>query len=81
MRVDFDNWKKGLIFVVPIRRFRPARMAESVDALVSNTNDSNVVPVRPRLRVQNKIADSIPVSDFLIEMALGKKTASYARKD
>ncbi len=27
-------------------------MAESVDALVSNTNDSNVVPVRPRLRVQ-----------------------------
>ena len=26
-------------------------MAESVDALVSNTNDSNVVPVRPRLRV------------------------------
>ena len=28
-----------------------ARMAESVDALVSNTNDNNVVPVRPRLRV------------------------------
>ncbi len=27
-------------------------MAESVDALVSNTNDSNVVPVRPRLRVR-----------------------------
>ena len=58
MRVDFDNWKKGLIFVVPIRRFRPARMAESVDALVSNTNDSNVVPVRPRLRVRRKIANS-----------------------
>lgn len=30
---------------------RAARMAESVDALVSNTNDSNVVPVRLRLRV------------------------------
>ena len=29
-------------------------MAESVDALVSNTNDSNVVPVRPRLRVPIK---------------------------
>ena len=29
-------------------------MAESVDALVSNTNDSNVVPVRPRLRVRKK---------------------------
>ena len=26
-------------------------MAELVDALVSNTNDSNVVPVRSRLRV------------------------------
>ena len=26
-------------------------MAESVDALVSNTNDSNIVPVRPRLWV------------------------------
>ena len=31
--------------------YRPARMAESVDALVSNTNVSNDVPVRPRLRV------------------------------
>ena len=29
-------------------------MAESVDALVSNTNDSNVVPVRPRLWVLRK---------------------------
>ena len=29
-----------------------ARMAESVDALVSNTNVRKDVPVRPRLRVQ-----------------------------
>ncbi len=29
-------------------------MAESVDALVSNTNDSNVVPVRPRLWVHSQ---------------------------
>ncbi len=42
------------IFVHPIRKARPARMAESVDALVSNTNDSNVVPVRPRLRVHSE---------------------------
>ena len=28
-----------------------ARMAESVDALVSNTNDREIVPVRSRLRV------------------------------
>ena len=30
-----------------------ARMAELVDALVSNTSGSNAVPVRSRLRVQN----------------------------
>jgi hypothetical protein len=29
-----------------------ARMAELVDALVSNTSGSNAVPVRSRLRVQ-----------------------------
>ena len=33
-------------------------MAESVDALVSNTNDSNVVPVRPRLRVHRVLTFS-----------------------
>ncbi len=33
------------------RRFGQARMAESVDALVSNTNVRKDVPVRPRLRV------------------------------
>lgn len=31
-----------------------ARMAELVDALVSNTSDSNIVPVRPRLRVHQQ---------------------------
>ena len=31
-----------------------AQMAELVDALVSNTSDSNVVPVRPRLWVHKK---------------------------
>ncbi len=36
----------------PDSRF--ARMAESVDALVSNTNVSNDVPVRPRLRVHEE---------------------------
>ena len=34
-------------------------MAESVDALVSNTNDSNIVPVRPRLRVQDESLNSL----------------------
>ncbi len=32
----------------------PARMAELVDALVSNTSGSNTVPVRSRLRVQKR---------------------------
>ena len=32
-----------------------ARMAESVDALVSNTSGRKAVPVRPRLRVQTPI--------------------------
>jgi hypothetical protein len=32
-------------------RHIPARMAELVDALVSNTSGSNAVPVRSRLRV------------------------------
>jgi hypothetical protein len=31
--------------------FLIARVAELVDALVSNTNDSNIVPVRSRPRV------------------------------
>ena len=35
-------------------RHIPARMAELVDALVSNTSGSNAVPVRSRLRVQYK---------------------------
>ena len=46
----FENCEESTIFALPILRKRLARMAESVDALVSNTNDSNVVPVRPRLR-------------------------------
>ena len=33
---------------------KTARMAELVDALVSNTSGSNTVPVRPRLRVQKQ---------------------------
>ncbi len=49
------------IFAVPKPResteMTYARMAESVDALVSNTNDSNVVPVRPRLRVLKELAN------------------------
>ena len=36
-----------------------ARMAESVDALVSNTNVRKDVPVRPRLRVRKGLSDAL----------------------
>jgi hypothetical protein len=39
-----------------------ARMAELVDALVSNTSGSNAVPVRSRLRVQKK-SESVSESE------------------
>lgn len=39
----------------PAAGISKARMAESVDALVSNTNVREDVPVRPRLRVPNKM--------------------------
>ena len=41
-----------------------ARMAELVDALVSNTNGSNTVPVRSRLRVQKELQD--PCNSFFV---------------
>jgi hypothetical protein len=37
-----------------ILNYFDARMAELVDALVSNTSGSNAVPVRSRLRVQHQ---------------------------
>ncbi len=42
-------------------------MAESVDALVSNTNDSNVVPVRPRLWVHSQDFSIFSGSLFVFE--------------
>ena len=39
-----------------------ARMAESVDALVSNTSRFTPVPVRPRLRVQNKVGNHLIIN-------------------
>lgn len=57
-----------------------ARMAESVDALVSNTNDSNVVPVRSRLRVLFKNANDLIVKSlaFFGCLELGKYWALSA---
>ena len=52
--------QKNQIFLSPIQKIdlplHPlfAQMAESVDALVSNTNGVTPVPVRPRLWVPSK---------------------------
>ena len=56
--------KKNPIFATCSFNERPqdiyARMAELVDALVSNTSGSNAVPVRSRLRVQKKSESESP---------------------
>ena len=66
-----QTWRRGLgrcseatmtLEVSTLESGKSARMAESVDALVSNTNDSNVVPVRPRLRVPGKNLKQLYVS-------------------
>ena len=48
----FFIFKQSATFASHLNDAQRARMAELVDALVSNTSDSNIVPVRPRLRVQ-----------------------------
>ena len=42
---------------IAVQYARKARMAESVDALVSNTNVRKDVPVRPRLRVPKTLVE------------------------
>jgi hypothetical protein len=46
-----DKSKKIKVFSIFAVLSLEARMAELVDALVSNTSGSNAVPVRSRLRV------------------------------
>ena len=51
-----------------------AQMAESVDALVSNTNGVTPVPVRPRLWVQQTAVNLLIFSRyFFIEEQIGRK--------
>ena len=57
----FENacrFKKKLYLCIAIEKQtmfqRDAQMAESVDALVSNTSGFTSIPVRPRVWVQNK---------------------------
>ena len=48
-------FKKSCIFA-PHLRNQHAQMAESVDALVSNTSGFTSIPVRPRVWVRSKAA-------------------------
>ena len=49
----FADLKKSYIFAPHLRK-NNAQMAESVDALVSNTSGFTSIPVRPRVWVQEK---------------------------
>ena len=50
----------------PQSRNNDAQMAESVDALVSNTSGFTSIPVRPRVWVQSKAEDHLIFSFFYI---------------
>jgi hypothetical protein len=50
--------RKIIIFAPLVKFVENARVAELVDALVSNTSDSNIVPVRSRPRV-HKINEAL----------------------
>ena len=52
------------------RVFAEAQMAESVDALVSNTSRFTPVPVRPRLWVRKEEDESLPL--FLFTLRRGR---------
>jgi hypothetical protein len=54
-----DKVKKIKVFYIFAVLLINARMAELVDALVSNTSGSNAVPVRSRLRVQTLSSERV----------------------
>ena len=53
----------------PVLPILNARMAESVDALVSNTSSCKAVPVRSRLRVRKK---QVVIPAFFLQFASAK---------
>ena len=59
MQIYLVMSKKSSTFAVAFEK-EQAQMAESVDALVSNTSRFTPVPVRPRLWVQEKIMFNYP---------------------
>ena len=67
---------------IALREPNQARMAESVDALVSNINVRKDVPVRPRLRVLNKmqVLDFQTLAFFLFAARLHHVIESFKPK-
>ena len=77
------NSKKSSNFAADFGR-NEAQMAESVDALVSNTSRFTPVPVRPRLWVQSKIKFNYPTKIgkqyICFPILRGRMAASLIRK-
>ena len=68
--------KKCSTFAIP-KGIPNARVAESVDALVSNTSSFTGVPVRPRPRVQKEIATAVSFFVTLSNFFLSKNADVY----
>ena len=64
----FGGKEKSRTFASAIEKqtskLRNAQMAESVDALVSNTSGFTSIPVRPRVWVQRRLLKLLIVSDL-----------------
>ena len=64
----FGGKEKSRTFASAIEKqtskLRNAQMAESVDALVSNTSGFTSIPVRPRVWVQRRLLKLLIISDL-----------------
>ena len=56
--------EKSRIFAPQLRNQCNAQMAESVDALVSNTSGFTSIPVRPRVWVLQTLDNRLIIKDF-----------------
>ena len=55
----FQFWNCKFMIIFACLKSKKAQMAESVDALVSNTNRLTPVPVRPRLWVLKTLVEQL----------------------
>ena len=61
--------EKSRIFAPQLRNQCNAQMAESVDALVSNTSGFTSIPVRPRVWVLQTLDNQLIISGFSLYRA------------